>query len=840
MIKFRSAGGFSLRSAYFVAILIVLEMSALHKYTKKELMTLITGKLRRNFGRDVEEATSLHMFKACAMVLRDIISERQMKSEDKVIAEHQRQVHYLSLEFLMGRSLMKNAYNLGVLEPLKEAIEGLGFSAPDLFETEPDAGLGNGGLGRLAACYLDSMTTLDIPATGYSICYELGIFKQKIVDGQQVELPDNWLGLGDAWLIPKMDEVEEVRFGGKVEDEWDELGHHRIKHTGYDTVLAVPKDMEISGYHTEHANILRLWDAKSPTPVDMHLFSSGQYLKAVEQRAMAESISKVLYPEDNHYEGKSLRLKQQYFFVSATIQSIVRKHRAEYGTLRNFHQKHVIQINDTHPTLAIPELMRILLDEEGYGWDEAWYIVTHTIAYTNHTVLAEALERWPQQLIETLLPRIWQILIEISNRYQKVLTDYFHGDLSKVAPMAIIWGGEVRMANLCVCACFKINGVSALHSDILKKDVFHDAYQRTPDKFTNVTNGIDHRRWLSECNPRLDELIRDCCGSDKYLLQPDALKELEKFQNDAGVLSRLGEIKTANKKAFATWVAREHGIFLNTDAMFDVQVKRLHEYKRQLLNVLHIIYLYQRMKNDSHFDFTPRTYLFGAKAAPGYAVAKRIIRLINSVADMIAKDPICKDRLQVVFLENYRVSLAEKLMPASELSEQISTAGKEASGTGNMKFMMNGAVTIGTLDGANVEMHQVLGDENIFLFGLKAHEVAELKHNGYKSYEYYIHNNDLRSVVEQLNLGFGDGINYDDIARRLLFGDGGPADEYLLLADFESYRDAHARAGQAYLDPKRWNKMSLMNIARSGIFAADRSIRDYARDIWNVPVRETK
>ena len=548
----------------------------LHNYTKKELMTLITGKLRRNFGRDVEEATSQHMFKACAMVLRDIMSERQMKTADKVVAEHQRQVHYLSLEFLMGRSLMKNAYNLGVVEPLKQAIEGLGFSAADLFEAEPDAGLGNGGLGRLAACYLDSMTTLEIPATGYSICYELGIFKQKIVDGQQVELPDNWLGLGDAWLIPKMDEVEEVRFGGTVEDDWDSQGRHQIKHTGYDTVLAVPRDMEIAGYKTEHGNTLRLWDAKSPTPVDMSLFSSGQYLKAVEQKAMAESISKVLYPEDNHYEGKSLRLKQQYFFVSATIQSIVRKHRAEYGTLRNFHLKHVIQINDTHPTLAIPELMRILLDEEGYGWDEAWYITTHTIAYTNHTVMAEALERWPQQLIERWLPRIWQILKEISGRYQDALTTYFHGDLSKVAPMAIIWGGEVRMANLCVCACFKVNGVSALHSEILKKDVFHDAYVRTPDKFTNVTNGIDHRRWLSESNPALDALIQECCGKDKYLLKPEALKELEKFQDDAGVLTRLGEIKAANKKAFAAWVQRESGIVLNTDAMFDVQVKRLH------------------------------------------------------------------------------------------------------------------------------------------------------------------------------------------------------------------------------------------------------------------------
>ena len=810
----------------------------MHTYTKKELMALITGKLRRNFGRDVDEATSLHMFKACALVLRDIMSERQMQTQDRTTRSHARQVHYLSLEFLMGRSLMKNAYNLGVLEPLKEAIEGLGFSAPELFESEPDAGLGNGGLGRLAACYLDSMTTLDIPATGYSICYELGIFKQKIVDGQQVELPDNWLGLGDAWLIPKMDEVEEVRFGGRVEDVWDEHGHHSIRHTGYDSVLAVPKDMEIAGYGTEHGNVLRLWDSKSPQPVDMSLFSRGEYLKAVERQALAESISKILYPEDNHYEGKSLRLKQQYFFVSATIQSIVRKHRAEYGTLRNFHLKHVIQINDTHPTLVIPELMRILLDEEGYGWDEAWNIVTHTVAYTNHTVLAEALERWPQQLVIDLLPRIWQIIVEISNRYQAELTTYFHGDMSKVERMAIIWGGDVRMANLCICACFAVNGVSALHSDILKREVFHDAYLRTPGKFKNVTNGIDHRRWLSECNPQLDALIKECCGGDRYLLDPDALSGLEKYKDDSAVLERLDAIKQANKKAFASYVARESGIILNTDAVFDVQVKRLHEYKRQLLNVLHIIYEYQHLKEDPNFMIVPKVYLFGAKAAPGYYVAKRIIHLINSLAATINADPICKDKLQVVFLENYRVSLAEKLMPASELSEQISTAGKEASGTGNMKFMMNGAVTIGTLDGANVEMHQVLGDENIFLFGLKAHEVSELKAKGYHSYEYYMHNNDLRAVVDALAQGFQDGVSYNDLAKRLLFGDGCPADEYLLLADFDSYRNAQKKAADTYLDRKKWNQMFLMNVARSGIFAADRSIRDYARDIWDVPVRD--
>lgn len=810
----------------------------MHTYTKTEFTDLITGKLRRNFGRDVDEATQQHMFKACALVLRDIMSAHELETADRVRDTHARQVHYLSLEFLMGRSLMKNAYNLGVLEPLTQAVEALGFSAADLFEAEPDAGLGNGGLGRLAACYLDSMTTLEIPATGYSICYELGIFKQKIVDGQQVELADNWLGLGDAWLIPKVDETETVHFGGKVKGYWDESGRHRVAYEGGTDVLAIPKDMEISGYATEQVNLLRLWDAKSPVPVDMSLYSRGEYLKAVEQQAMAEVIAKVLYPDDNHYEGKSLRLKQQYFFVSATAQSIVRQHRALYGTLRNFHQKHVIQINDTHPTLVIPELMRILLDEEGYSWDDAWYIVTHTVAYTNHTVLAEALERWPQELIQTLLPRIWEIILEISVRYQQRLTEAFHGDMSRVEHNAVVWGGYVRMANLCIAACFAVNGVSALHSDILRRDVFKDVCALRPEKFLNVTNGIDHRRWLSQCNPRLDALIRDCVGSDVYLLKPDALRGLEQFADDAGVLSRLEKIKANNKKDFAAYVAGETGILLNTDAMFDVQVKRLHEYKRQLLNVLHIIYLYQRLKADPHFTFAPRVFLFGAKAAPGYVVAKEIIRLINSVARLVNGDPACKDRLQVVFLENYRVSLAERLMPASELSEQISTAGKEASGTGNMKFMMNGALTIGTLDGANVEMHQQLGDENIFLFGLRTEEVSELKQHGYKPYEYYMRSEALKAVLDQLTRGFGDGVSYTDLTNRLLFGAGTAPDEYLLLADFESYRAAHARAGETYLNPAQWNRMSLLNIARSGIFAADRSIRDYAGQIWHVPTRE--
>ena len=808
------------------------------EYTKAQLTEMITGKLQRNFGRTVDEAAPSHMFKACALVLRDIMSRRQMATDNQVWEGQKRQVHYLSLEFLMGRSLEKNAYNLGLLGTLKDALEGLGFSASDLFELEPDAGLGNGGLGRLAACYLDSMTTLEIPATGYSICYELGIFKQKIIDGKQVELADNWLGLGDAWLIPKMDEAEEVRFGGKVEDCWDSEGHNHPEHTGYTTVLAIPRDMEIAGYQTRHTNVLRLWDAKSPVPVDMSLYSRGEYLKAVEQQAMAEVIAKVLYPDDNHYEGKSLRLKQQYFFVSATVQSIIRKHRAQYGTLRNFHEKHVIQINDTHPTLVIPELMRILLDVEGYSWEDAWHIVTQTVCYTNHTVLAEALERWPQSLIETLLPRIWTILKEIASRYQRELEHRYGNDTGKIANMAIIWGGEVRMANLCICACQTVNGVSALHSEILKKDVFHDAYLARPEQFTNVTNGIDHRRWLSQINPRLDALIRDCTGGDAYLLHPEALQGLEKYRSNKTVLKKLADIKHDNKLRFASWVARESGVVLNTDAVFDVQVKRLHEYKRQLLNVLHIISLYHQLRDNPNMDFVPQTYLFGAKAAPGYHVAKEIIQLINSLAAQIDRDPVCKDKLQVVFLENYRVSLAEKLIPASEISEQISTAGKEASGTGNMKFMMNGALTIGTLDGANVEMHQQLGDENIFLFGLTAQEVVQRKQQGYHPMDYYQQDPVLKRVIDQLSAGFDDHVSYADLATRLLYGAGGsPADEYLLLADFQSYCQAHDRALRVYGDSKRWNQMSLTNIARSGIFAADRSIKEYAENIWHVPTR---
>ena len=805
-------------------------------YTKDALKEAIQQKLRLNYGCTEKQATDGEIMKACALALRDIMAVRSVDTQEQTQERQEKRVHYMSLEFLMGRSLMKNAYNLGILPQLTQAVEELGFSAPDIFDMEPDAGLGNGGLGRLAACYLDSMTTLDIPATGYSICYELGIFKQKIVDGQQVELPDDWLNLGDAWLMPKPQEAEEVHFGGKVRTRWDN-GHLMVVHEDYTRVLAIPCDMLVAGYNTDHVNTLRLWDAKSPKPIDMQLFSQGQYLKANEERAMADSISTILYPEDNHYEGKSLRLKQQYFFVSATLQSITRQHIQTYGTLTNFHEKNVIQINDTHPALVIPELMRILIDDAGLGWDEAWDITRHSVAYTNHTVLAEALESWPQRLFETLLPRIWQIMQEIARRWQQKVDDFYH-DPKKTEKMAVIWDGVVHMANLCIAGGMAVNGVSALHSDILRRDVFRDACGMEPDKFKNVTNGVDHRRWISQINPGLDGLIRDCIG-EGYLTHAGCLSGLDRFAGDKAVLDRLEAIKHNNKLAFARWAKGQQGVTLNTDAIFNVQVKRLHEYKRQLLNVLHIISLYQQLQDDPDMDFRPQTFLFGAKAAPGYAVAKRIIRLINSLADQINSDPICRDKLQVVFLENYRVSMAEMLMPASEVSQQISTAGKEASGTGNMKFMMNGAVTIGTLDGANVEIADLVGNDNCYIFGMRSNEVEALYAAGtYRSLDIYETNAELRRALNMMFDGTLTPENpkmFEGLYRALVFSDnGGMADPYLVLKDFGSYQQAQSHLGADYLDQKKWTRKEIINVAKSGVFSSDRTIREYNDLIWHL------
>ena len=796
----------------------------------KKMKDALCEKLKVSFGSTVEEASDAQMMRASALVLRDVMAERSVDTMRETREEHRRQVHYLSMEFLMGRSLMKNAFNLGVGEILTEALDELGFRAADIFESEPDAGLGNGGLGRLAACYLDSMTTLDIPAAGYSICYELGIFRQRIVDGQQVELPDNWKDLGGAWLLPKPQETETVRFGGTVRQFWDD-GRLHVVPEGETEVLAIPCDMEIAGYGTKHVNTLRLWDAKSPVPLDMSLFSQGEYLRAQEQHAMAETIAKVLYPEDNHPEGKSLRLKQQYFFVSATVQSIVRKHIEVYGTAANFHEKNVIQINDTHPALVIPELMRILMDDAGLDWDTAWNITTHSVAYTNHTVLSEALERWPQELMQSLLPRVWTIITEIARRYQEKIENYYH-DEAKTRELAIIWDGQVRMANLCIAGGMAVNGVSALHSDILRNDVFKYQCAMEPEKFKNVTNGIDHRRWLAQINPRLDELVRALAGGDEYLLHPEALKKLEAYADDTAVLDRLGEIKRANKLDFAAYVKKTQGIVLNTDAIFDVQVKRLHEYKRQHLNALNILAKYLAIKANPSGDFTPHTYIFGAKAASGYFMAKKIISFICALADLINNDPDVKGRLKVVYMEDYNVSMAEYMMPAADVSEQISLAGTEASGTGNMKLMMNGAITLGTLDGANVEIHDAVGDENIVIFGMTTPEVNELKSKGYVPMNFYNNNAELRNVIDFINRGFC-GKQFPEISGTIVYHD-----PYMVLADFADYRQAQNRIDELWADRTRWNSMSLMNTACSGRFAADRAVNEYAKNIWHtVPAK---
>ena len=800
-------------------------MSMTNQISRDELRSAIEDKLCAHYGVTALDATDEQVFQASAIVIREIMS-RVLTFDSSVQPE--REVHYLSMEFLMGRSLMKNAFNLGVAEALEGALNDMGRSAADIFETEPDAGLGNGGLGRLAACYMDSLATQDIPATGYSLCYELGIFRQKIENGRQTEVADNWRSAAEGWLVPRYEDTVEVRFGGHVEAQWDNYGHYHGELKGYESVLAVPRDMLVAGYDNTRVNTLRLWEAHSPNDLDMYLFATGDYVKSMEQRTMAEVITKVLYPADDHIQGKTLRIRQQYFFVSATAQSIVRDHRARYGTVRNFPEHHVIQINDTHPTLMIPELMRLFMDEDGLGWDEAWDIVTACVNYTNHTVMSEALETWPQGLIQSQMPRVWEIICEINRRWCEYLRGRF-GDDARVGRNLILADGKVHMANLCLAACKTVNGVSGLHGDILKNDLFRDVCALSPERFTYVTNGIDHRRWLAQINPGLHRLVCDLLGGDGYLLHPEELCKLNDFTSDPAVLARVEAIKRENKLRFAQYTARE-GFTLDTDAILDVQVKRLHEYKRQLLCAMLITALQQRLHDDPNQDFVPRTFVFGAKAAPGYATAKRIIQLLCSLAADVNADPVCKGRLQVHFLENYRVSVAEVLMPAVQVSEQISTAGKEASGTGNMKMMMNGAVTIGTLDGANVEMYERLGDRNMFLFGLHADEADALRARGYNPLDCVRNNDTLRRVLERMNRGYTDGESYSDLAGQLLYG----GDPYLLLADFKSYVNCHDRLYATISDPAERARLSLVNTAESGVFAADRAVLEYAQRIWRV------
>lgn len=793
---------------------------------------LIANKLSHFFGVSPADADNEQFYKAVAMILKDMLSEMNSDFRDTAKGQDSKKVYYLCMEFLMGRSLKNNLYNLKLTKVFEEALESFDVSLEQLYELEPDAGLGNGGLGRLAACYLDGLATDGFQSMGYSIRYEAGIFKQKLVDGWQTELPDFWLPGGDVWLVPRDERAVEVKFEGRIEDSWDG-DFHRVEHKDYNSVVAIPYDMYVSGYG-KGVSRLRLWASKKPE-LDMSLFNQGEYMRAMEQSAMAEAISKVLYPADNFPEGKSLRLRQQYFLVSASIQDIIRRHLAEFGTLDNLPEKIAIHINDTHPTMAIPELMRIMLDECGYGWDDAWNIVTKTVAYTNHTVMKEALECWSEELYKRLLPRIYEITKEIDNRFRAYVWGLSH-DADKVERMAIISGGVVRMANLCVAGSYSVNGVSALHSEILKDTVFNDFYTITPSKFTNVTNGIAFRRWICQSNPLLTDFVTELIG-DKFITQSNELLRLREFKDDKSVLTRLTEIKKLNKERLADVIYKKNGVKVDPDSIFDVQVKRLHEYKRQHLNVLNIIAEYQMLKANPSMDFQPRTYIFASKAAPGYFMAKKIIELIDSLSRVINNDPDINGRIKVVFLEDYNVSLAEVLMPGADISEQISLAGTEASGTGNMKLMLNGAITLGTLDGANVEICDAVGEENMFLFGMKTPEVEQLKRNGYHPMNYINNNSMLKSAVDFINGGI-NGKTFGEISSSLM-----NVDPYMVLADFADYHEAQIKSSKVYQDKIAFAKMSLMNISGAGVFSADRSISDYANNIWKtkpVVFEETK
>lgn len=792
-------------------------------FTPVQLRSLIELKLQNEFSVTPDEASDELFYKALALVVREALTDKRRRFTADADSRGAKRVYYLCMEFLLGRSLKNNLSNLGIEQIASEVLSQMGVDLENLYELEPDAGLGNGGLGRLAACFLDSLASLDYPATGYSILYEYGIFKQRIIDGWQTELPDNWLPGGDIWLVERRDQAVDVHFDGEIQESWHD-GYHEVRHINYFTVKAIPYDMYLSGFDSKGVSKLRLWKAVSPG-LDMELFNKGDYLRAMGQNSMAEVISKVLYPNDNHIEGKSLRLRQQYFMCAASVADICRKHLKTYGTLENLPDKVAIHINDTHPALAVPELMRILLDECGYSWEKAWKLVTGTFAYTNHTVMSEALEVWSEDLFRTTLPRIYQIVREINERCCRELFEQT-GDLAKVGRMAIVADHQVKMANLSVLASHSVNGVSRIHSEILKDRVFLDFYTVTPQKFCNVTNGIASRRWLYQSNKPLTALITELIG-DGFIKDTAQLIELKQYENDPAVLERLAKVKRENKEAFARYIKDTTGAQLNCDSIFDVQVKRLHEYKRQHLNALHIISQYQMLLQNPDADFVPRTYIFGAKAAPGYYLAKQIIRLICTLARELEKDARLRDKLRILYLEDYRVTLSERLMPASEISEQISLAGTEASGTGNMKLMLNGAVTLGTQDGANIEIGEACGVDNIIVFGMTAQEVVKRRET-YKPSEIYKANETIRGAIDLLTTGIG-GNTFEDIANSLK-----NVDPYMVLADFDSYAQAQRYAAACYTDSGKWQRMSLANIAGAGRFSADRSIREYANNIWHL------
>lgn len=796
---------------------------------KEILRQSVQGKLARYFGVTPTEADPDMIYRAVAMTVKDLLSQKRADNKKQLRAQKPKRIYYLCMEFLVGKTLRNNLRNLGLYDAMESLLWEMGYPIATILECEPDPGLGNGGLGRLAACYMDALTTQNYAAMGYSLLYEYGLFRQRIVDGEQIELPDDWLPQGEVNLVPRPDKACTVSFGGHIREQWHD-GKLDIITEGAEQIRAVPYDLMISGADCGTVNVLRLWRARSESNFNMKLFSQGEYERAMEQTSNAEVLTKVLYPADNHTEGKLLRLSQQYFLVCASLQTIISDHLALYGTLDNFADAVAIHINDTHPALVIPELMRILVDIYSYPWESAWSIVQRTVSYTNHTVMPEALECWNEDLFGLRLPRIHAIVKEINRRFCAELWNAYPGDWDRISRMSVICNGSVRMANLSVIGSDHVNGVSALHSDILKKTIFHDFDKYTPDKFTNITNGIAHRRWLCYSNTGLSALLDECIGPE-YRKEPQRLSEFAKFKDDASVLDRLAAIKRQNKENFAAVLAAR-GIVVDPASVFDVQIKRMHEYKRQLLNALRIIALYLRLRDNPGLDMVPQTFIFGAKAAPGYQIAKQTIRLICAIGREIEKDPKISKKLRVVFPEEYNVTLAEQLIPAADISEQISLAGQEASGTGCMKLMLNGALTIGTLDGANVEILEAVGRENMYLFGLDTGEVDELWKRGYNAASYYMDHPLLHRAVDRLAEGF-DGIPFRSFVDYLIIGPG-IADPYLCLADFDSYYRVHEQMIEDYRnEPKRWQQKSLINIAGAGRFSADRAIREYAERIWH-------
>ena len=799
------------------------------KYTKREFEKLLKDKLMSECNVTLDMASADQIYRCLAMITRQIMSDRQKQFQSKVLGEGKKQVYYLCMEFLMGRSLRTSLFNLGLNEVAESVLADADVKIDTIYEQEPDAGLGNGGLGRLAACYLDGMATDGIPGTGYSILYEYGIFKQKIVDGWQQETADNWLPGGQVWIKSHPDQAQEIRFDGQAIETW-EGGFHHVKYENYNSVIAVPNDMYVAGYGSNGVSKLRLWQAKAPS-FDMSSFNAGNYNTAISQSASAELISKILYPNDNHTEGKILRLRQQYFFSAASIADILQNHLNQYGTLDNLADKVAIQLNDTHPTVAIPEMLRILLDECSYEWDAAFDICRKVFAYTNHTVMSEALEKWNADIFRNTLPRIWQIVCEMDRRCRADLAKAFPGDQGKIDYMAIIGDNQVRTANICAYTCHAINGVSKLHSEIIKDSVFHDYFLYKPQAFKNVTNGIAYRRWLLCSNPGLTHLLEETIG-DGFKTDASELKKLEKFVDDKTVQAAAAKVKRENKANFANYLQKATGQVIDPDSIFDCQVKRMHEYKRQHLNALNIAAEYLYLKNNPNAEFTPKTYIFGAKAAPGYYMAKQMIRMICKLGKLIDEDPAVRGKLRIVYLEDYCVSLSERLMPASEVSEQISLAGTEASGTGNMKFMLNGAITLGTLDGANVEIADAAGHENEIIFGMLTPEVNALKGMGYHPNAFINGDNTAMAVLDFLEKGW-NGENFNEVTSNLR-----NSDPYMVMADFKDYRRAQHDLQELYRDKQKWNHMSLKNISNAGIFSADRSIMDYARDIWGAtPVK---